>query len=207
MAVKKRFHGGGGICMEPEIFLIELKSDISDSAFDTLFLCADRNKQQQINRMKIKTDKDMSLTGYWLAKLAIKKVFGISIADIDFAVEESGKPYIIGYPDVHFNISHSGHIVVCAVCDKPVGVDIQLMKSRSFDRLAKRAFTDKEQKLFFSLPPDKRREQFFSTWTAKESYIKYLGTGVRDLKKDIENCRVSTYSYSNDYIISVCAGR
>ena len=37
--------------MEPEIFLIELKSDISDSAFDTLSLCADRNKQQQINRM------------------------------------------------------------------------------------------------------------------------------------------------------------
>ena len=191
--------------MEPEIFLIELKSDISDPAFDTLFLCADRNKQQQINRMKIKTDKDMSLTGYWLAKLAIEKVFGVSMADISFEVDESGKPYTAGYPDVHFNISHSGSAVICAVCDKPVGIDIQLVKDRNFDLLAKRAFTEKEQKVFFSAQPDRRREQFFSIWTAKESYIKFSGAGVKDLKKDIDkSCVVRTYRFSNDYMVSVC---
>ena len=59
--------------MEPEIFLIELKSEITASAFNTLFCLADKGKQAQINRMKIKTDKDLSLTGYWLAKLGIQK--------------------------------------------------------------------------------------------------------------------------------------
>ena len=157
--------------------------------------------------MKMKRDKILSLTGYWLAKLAIQKVFGISMANINFEVEESGKPYAAGYPDVHFNISHSGNAVICAVCDKPVGSDIQLMKDRNFDLLAKRAFTEKEQEVFFSAPPDKRREQFFKTWTAKESYIKYLGTGIRDLKKEFENCTVRTYRFSKDYMVSVCTGR
>lgn len=194
--------------MEPRIFLIELKSEIPDSAYDTLSLFADRKKQEQLNRMRIKTDKDLSLTGYWLAKLAIEKVFGIVMAAISFEVEESGKPYTAGYPDVHFNISHSGNAVICAVCDKPVGIDIQLMKERDFDRLAKRAFTEKEQALFFSLPPEKRREQFFKTWTAKESFIKYLGTGVKDLKKDIdETCVVRTTRFSTNYMVSVCTGR
>lgn len=192
--------------MDPEIFLVELKSDIADSAFDTLFCFTGQAKQEQINRMKMKPDKDLTLTGYWLAKLAIQKVFGISMADIKFEVEESGKPYTAGYPDVHFNISHSGRTVICAVCDKPVGIDIQLMKDRNFDILAKRAFTEKEQKLFFSLPPDRRRDQFFRTWTAKESCIKCRGTGMKDLKKDIdETYVVSTYRYSNEYMISVCS--
>lgn len=189
------------------MFLIELKTDIAGSAFDCLFRFADKGKQSQISRMKLKTDKDLSLAGYWLAKLAIQKVFGISMANINFEADECGKPYAAGYPDVHFNISHSGNTVICAVCDKPVGVDIQLMKARSFDSLAKRAFTEKEQDLFFSAPPDDRMEQFFRTWTAKESYIKYLGTGIGDLKKDIRDCVISTCRFSKDYIISVCAGQ
>lgn len=194
--------------MNPEIFAVELKSDIVDSAFDCLFRFADKNKQEQIKRMKIKSDKDLSLVGYWLAKLTIKKVFGIPLADIEFKIEESGKPYVAGYPDVHFNISHSGNIVLCALYDKPVGIDIQKMKDSNFELLAKRVFTEKEKEQFYSAPQDGRKAQFFRTWTAKESYLKFLGTGIKDFKKDIDgNCVVSTFSFLNDYTISVCSGR
>lgn len=193
--------------MDPEIFAVELKSDIAESVFDYLFRFADKNKQERINRMKMKPDKDLTLAGDILAKAAIKKVFGIPIADIKFGYEESGKPYAAGLPDVHFNISHSGSIAICAVYDKPVGIDIQKMKNSDFNSLAKRVFTEKEQELFSRSAQDSRKEQFFRIWTAKESYIKYLGTGIKDLKTDIEYCVVNTYRFSNDYMISICTGR
>ena len=194
--------------MKPEIFAVELKSDIADSVFDYLFRFADKDKQERINRMKMKSDKDLTLTGDILAKTAIKKVFGIPMADIKFRYGESGKPYAAGYPNIHFNISHSGSAVVCAVYDRPVGIDIQIMKNGDFDSLAKRVFTEKEQGLFFSAPQDVCQEQFYRIWTAKESYLKYLGTGIKDLKKDIDgSCAVSTCRFSNNYIISICTKR
>ena len=63
--------------MKPEIFAVELKSNIADSVFDFLFRFVDKDKQERINRMKMKPDRDLTLTGDILAKTAIKKVFGI----------------------------------------------------------------------------------------------------------------------------------
>ena len=34
-----------------------------------------------------------------------------------------GKPYLTGYPEIHFNISHSGGWAVCALASMPCGVD------------------------------------------------------------------------------------
>ena len=65
------------------------------------------------------------LVGEILAKVVIKKTFGIDLTKQNFTYTEHGKPYLSDYSDVHFNISHSGEYVVCSVSDKPVGVDIQ----------------------------------------------------------------------------------
>ena len=45
-----------------------------------------------------------------------------------FDIGSHGKPYIIGYEQVHFNISHSDNICICVVDDMPIGIDIQKMK-------------------------------------------------------------------------------
>ena len=42
-----------------------------------------------------------------------------------FGIGSHGKPYVIGYEQVHFNISHSDNICICAVDDMPIGIDIQ----------------------------------------------------------------------------------
>ncbi len=60
-----------------------------------------------------------------MAKVAIKKTYGIDIAKPEFDYTEQGKPYILDYTNMHFNVSYSEEYVVCAVSDKPVGIDIQ----------------------------------------------------------------------------------
>lgn len=191
--------------MKPQLFAIELKEAINNDTFNFLIQFTEQEKQDRIDKLKVRKDKDLSLTGDILAKHCIAKVFGIKFSDIQFKVSEFGKPYIADFPNVHFNISHSGDFVVCAVCDKPIGVDIQRMDDVDFASIAKHVFTVKEQIAFFAVEQDDKKAMFYKTWTAKESYIKFLGTGVRDLRKDIdEKCRVNTYRITTEYTLSVC---
>lgn len=193
--------------MKPQLYAIILKESIDAKTVDFLLPFVEKEKQERIARLKFKKDRDLMLVGDLLAKHCIAKVFGVRFSSVQFAIGEHGKPYVNNLPHIHFNISHSGDWVVCAVCDKPVGVDVQKMKDANFVSIAKRAFTKEEQKNFSKTPKEDMRTQFYKTWTAKESYIKMLGTGLEDLRTAIPACvYVDTFLARKDYMISVCYG-
>ena len=52
-----------------------------------------------------------------------------NIKDRTLKYGEYGKPYLAS-GDLFFNLSHCGDMVVCAVCDREVGVDIQRIDYR-----------------------------------------------------------------------------
>lgn len=87
-----------------------------------------------------------------------------------------GKPYAENAPQ--FNLSHSGQWLLCAVGDMPLGVDIETPRTVS-PSLLRRVCTPSELALIGD-----DAERFLRVWTAKEAYLKYLGTGIRgDLRK------------------------
>ena len=47
----------------------------------------------------------------------------------DIARHPGGKPYFPDHPSLHFNLSHSGGLALCALDAAPVGVDIQVVKT------------------------------------------------------------------------------
>ncbi len=90
--------------------------------------------------------------------------------------EKGAKPKIPERPDFHFNLSHAGRWVVIAWGEGEVGVDVeQVRQDVDIHSLACRYFTQDEQA--YILESDSRR-RFFELWTRKESYLKYLGTGL-----------------------------
>ena len=103
-----------------------------------------------------------------------------------------GKPYFPAFPGFHYNISHSGSYVVCAVCDQPVGIDLQQIPDQTERavKIAKRFFSQQEQEALQELRG--RNETgalcrlFCRYWTARESYIKLTGRG---LSEPFENFR------------------
>ena len=141
------------------------------------------------------------LIGEILAKTVIKKTFGIDIAKQEFAYTEYGKPYLSDYRHVHFNISHSGEYVACAVSDKPVGVDIQKIGEYNCD-VAKRVCNEKELKQIEN-SSDKASE-FTKLWTQKEAVLKMYGTGIAsgDIKNCLDNHNVQSKRIE-DYWISI----
>lgn len=81
-----------------------------------------------------------------------------------------GKPYAENAP--FFNLSHSGDWILCAVSDTPVGADIETPRTVS-PILLRRVCTPAE---LAYIGDDAKR--FLEIWTAKEAYLKLLGTGL-----------------------------
>lgn len=93
-----------------------------------------------------------------------------------------GKPCLPHHPHRHFNLSHSGTILVCAMDDAPVGVDVQLCQPR------RKAFLDKlcapEERQWLLERGDSARA-FALFWSLKESRCKWSGRGLQRPISDI----------------------
>ena len=91
----------------------------------------------------------------------------------EFLQGPQGKPYLPGGPE--FNISHSrGHVAV-AFSSRPLGLDVELVRP-FLEKLPERIFSPRELAWFRGRSSTKA--DFFTLWTLKESYYKYLGTGL-----------------------------
>ncbi len=102
---------------------------------------------------------------------------------IEYGYGPQGKPYLIDYPDVHFSLSHSGNVVVLAIADSEVGIDVQ--EFRGFqEKVAKRFYHEEEMKQLEAVSDSTKKEWlFYKIWTGKEAYIKYTGKGIgQDLR-------------------------
>lgn len=96
----------------------------------------------------------------------------------EYAVQKNqwGKPSLDGHPHFHFNLTHSGHFAAIAWGSAEVGIDLEVTQERSsIPTLVRRHFTVPEQKYVFAGDTCGR---FYEVWTAKESVLKYLGTGL-----------------------------
>jgi 4'-phosphopantetheinyl transferase len=92
---------------------------------------------------------------------------------------DHGKPYVAGAPGVDFNVSHSADLVlVAAARGRAVGVDVEQRRERTDVDLVARALSPTERATLAGLPPERRRDAFFSAWTRKEAYLKGRGLGL-----------------------------
>lgn len=92
---------------------------------------------------------------------------------------EQGKPNVLGRDDFHFNLSHSGSYVVCVTDSCSIGVDIQKVDAKKGRRIADRFFAKTEQESLQQIPEAEFERLFCRIWAAKESYLKFLGTGLQ----------------------------
>ncbi len=103
----------------------------------------------------------------------------------------AGKPYFPNCKDVGFSVSHSGEYIACALTHGDVGVDIQQKQkyadeseeafSARLCRIAERFFHPNEATLVKTEP----QVRFFEVFTAKESYVKFKGTGFDETLGEI----------------------
>ena len=95
---------------------------------------------------------------------------GLVGAEID--VTEKGKPYFVELP-IEFSVTNSGDMWMCAVSERPCGIDLQVRKHAPFLKIAERFYQQKELEYVRAYG----EEGFFRIWARREAYGKAIGEG------------------------------
>lgn len=137
-----------------------------------------KERQERVHRFVHKKDAVRSLIAELIVRIVIWEELRIPNANISFHKEEYGKPYLVGYPQFHYNLSHSGSWIVCAVDGATVGIDIE--RAAPIDlQIAQQYFTAEENAyIYASGTEEQQHERFYDVWSLKESYLKAVGKGL-----------------------------
>lgn len=166
-------------------------SCINEKTYQMLYNRSCASRQQRADRYLRQEDRARCICAGLLLRFALGK------ADFEIETAPNGKPRVKDRPDFHFNLSHSGNWVVIAYGASPVGVDMeQIHWDSGKDNLARRFFTADEQAYVFHGHQQGSAERFFEIWTAKEGYLKYLGTG---LQKALDSFSVLQLKFPNRF--------
>ena len=172
-----------------------------------------KNRKDKIDFYRFDKDKKLSCGVYLLLK---KLLSGENIANPIFKTGKFGKAYISNHENIHFNLSHSNKMILCAISDKEVGVDVEYVDAEIDLNIAKHYFFNKEYDSI--MKSDNPANEFFKYWVLKESYMKYTGLGMNlklnsfeivigdkiKLKNDNKNLKFNLFNIE-DYKIGIAS--
>lgn len=187
-------------------------SQVTIEEYRHYFSYMDFKKQNRVMAYKKEDDKLRTVAGEMLVRNMLSSYCHIPKGKIVIKIDDKGKPYAVGC--VEFNISHSEGMVVCAISDNPIGIDVEKIRPIDTSILC-RLCTDIDLIYIFgnettinNIPKNLDEQQlhkFYEVWTAKEAYFKCVGTGIKNLKSISmdELTKIRKMFQIEDYIITV----
>ena len=123
------------------------------------------------------------LAGRAVLRHALAQYTGDDGSSFRIEVSPAGKPECTSGPAI--SVSHSGDIVVCAVAEGTVGVDVETGHARETEEIAARYFTPAEARWIAG----DSATRFRMLWVLKEAYLKAVGVGIAG-GLDSLDCRI-----------------
>ncbi|MCM1328978.1 MAG: 4'-phosphopantetheinyl transferase superfamily protein [Ruminococcus sp.] len=149
-------------------------SEITEECFRENYGKLSEYRREKVNSCRFLKDKKLSLAAGMLLDSGLSQ-YGLREKDIKISLSEYGKPYLADYPDIHFNLSHSGEIALAVFAAAETGCDIE--KIQPFHNgTAERFFSPSEREFIVSSEDSDRA--FCRIWTLRESFSKAVGSGL-----------------------------
>lgn len=205
-----------------EVFGIYMSRLLRNDEYEYMTYRVSEAKRAKIRKFIKPEDANRGLIADMLIRTIIRNKFNVGNDQITFATEPYGKPYVAGLPSFHFNLSHSGRWIVCAVDGEPVGIDIERVKPVNFE-IAERFFSKEEYRSLMEKEETERLSFFYDLWTIKESFVKQVGKGLSmpldsfsinisvnheislKLEDEYALCYFKQFHLDPDYKMAVCA--
>ena len=160
---------------KPLVTILDTRTLEDPTAFQKAYRQVSLSRREKVDSCRFLKDKQLCLGAGLLLEQGLNK---LGIFDAVIALGECNKPYIANHPEVVFNLSHSGHYAACAFYRKEVGIDVQQIVPIS-DPLIQKIAVQEEAANILQLSQEAKEEAFAKLWTIKESYLKYIGSGLR----------------------------
>lgn len=153
------------------------------------------DKKERVKRLKHNNDRNVAMTAHRLLCWGLKDEYGIVPDEDGWFTGCNGKPYLKDKRGINFSISHSGSMAMCVIDGKEVGADIQIVKPLD-DNIAGFVLSAEEQKVYCDTGND--NSLFYKIWVLKESYLKYKGSGIENLRN------ITAYPVGEKIISNTC---
>lgn len=165
---------------------ILIEEDIWGFDLDAALKQISSQRRDQALKFKHEEGQRLCVMAYILLKRLLQEEYGIEDNPV-FEYNEHGKPSIAGYPDIHFNLSHCKEAVACVVSNRPVGIDVEVIREYK-ESLVHYTMNEKEvHEVETATDP---AIAFIRLWTMKEATLKLDGKGIiDDLKHVIDPVR------------------
>lgn len=161
---------------------------------DSFLTSLPKDRAEKALKLKIEKDKKNCVGAYLLLKYALKKE---NIENFEFIIGQNGKPYLKDNP-LFFSLSHTSSGFICAVSDKEIGADIQVLKTPS-ESLLERVCSEKE--LVKIKNSSDLSAEFTRIWTLKESAIKKNAGILADYGKyEFFEDKTDFYKYNSHFV-------
>lgn len=138
-----------------------------------------QNRTERIERFRRNSDRRTSLYATLLVAMYLRLHYDIPADRLHFERTPDGKPYTPGLP-VRFSCSHTDGAVLAAFSTlDETGCDVELIADPPY-QISSIAFSQNERDALdqCGASEERRALTFYTIWTRKESYLKYLGTGL-----------------------------
>lgn len=160
-----------------EVYYLKL-SDLLNIPEDFLEKQVSEETAQVVKKYQNKRVRITKLAGESMLRHLLLTNFQLKTEDYSITKGEHGKPFITGTDiPIFFNISHSGNYIICAISNHEVGIDIEYRGTAKL-QIAHRFFHPAEACKLENTPDTLKNHLFFNYWSVKESFLKYIGTGL-----------------------------
>lgn len=161
--------------IETRILIADVSALEETALFERFYAQMPAYRRKKIDTLYHKKDKLLSLGAGILLKVALDST-GRQADKLQET--DKGKPFYSDFPAFHFNLSHSGRRVMCAVSDREFGCDTQQVGDYR-DKVARRFFHPTEYQALLSQETSEARcALFYRLWALKESFLKATGCGL-----------------------------
>jgi len=123
-----------------------------------------------------------------------------SAGQLRFGYTERGKPFLVDYPKLSFNLSHTEDSWALAVIPQAcqLGIDIERSKIRShLQGLVDKCFSTEEAAHWHSLSSDQQAYFFYAYWVRKEAFVKAVGQGIT---LGLNRCALNAQTELNSFL-------
>ncbi|MFM7576144.1 MAG: 4'-phosphopantetheinyl transferase family protein [Microcystaceae cyanobacterium] len=164
------------------MFLYWFDWSVFQANYPDLMRLLSLEEQQKAARFKFVADQSRYTICRGILRLLLADYLQQDPQTIQFCYHAQGKPLLdpqYHASPVYFNVSHSQALGLIGISEQHlIGVDVEYQRSLDWQALARRFFSPAEQTLLDHSPLAQQELLFFQLWTAKEAYLKAIGTGL-----------------------------
>ena len=166
-----------------EVHIWRANLDVSAKEIDKYSDYLSNDEIVRANKFRFPEHRQRFVAARGILRQLLANYLNIRPEKVVFDYGDRGKPKLVQSNNcdrLQFNISHSQGYALYGFTQKcPIGVDLECLREMpDAVKIARRFFSPREFEFIASLDPPQQTKVFFKFWTAKEAYLKAIGTGL-----------------------------